>query len=211
MQIKNIIKTVVDIAHKYQEKLENKNILFIYLEHSSQKINYIETKFLSRNFLHLTGLNFSGKHSNYFYKLCLNNKIKSKDIEIRNQKLIQMKLEILNNLAFLDKKVRILGQYNNSKLRLNTDMIIGNINWGLGFIQDNGFYVPNTLLKDDIRDIIINSNRVICIMSKKIQDKEYNKIDYLVKDFEIQNIINTEDLKNKIALKYDKNLLNRQY
>ena len=47
MQIKNIIKTVVDIAHKYQEKLENKNILFIYLEHSSQKINYIETKFLS--------------------------------------------------------------------------------------------------------------------------------------------------------------------
>lgn len=88
-------------------------------------------------------------------------------------------------------------------------MIIGNINWGLGFIQDNGFYVPNTLLKDDIRDIIINSNRVICIMSKKIQDKEYNKIDYLVKDFEIQNIIDTEDLKNKIALKYDKNLLNR--
>ena len=58
-----------------------------------------------------------------------------------------MKLEILNNLAFLDKKVRILGQYNNSKLRLNTDMIIGNINWGLGFIQDNGFYVPNTLLE----------------------------------------------------------------
>ena len=48
-------------------------------------------------------------------------------------------------------------------------------------------------------------------MSKKIQDKEYNKIDYLVKDFEIQNIIDTEDLKNKIAIKYDKNLLNRQY
>ena len=69
MQVKEIIDTVVDMAQKYQKNLENKNILFVYLNSINQKLEYIETRFLARNFLHLTGLIFSGKYSNYFYKL----------------------------------------------------------------------------------------------------------------------------------------------
>lgn len=201
MRVENIVKIVVEMAQKYQKRLENTNILFVYLDRLDQKIKYIETRFLSRNFLHLTGLSFLGKYSNYFYKLCLNNKLKSKDINIKNQKITEMKLEILNNVVSFDKRAKILGNFNNSKLKLNTEVVIGNIDWCLGFINANEYYVPNTLFKEDIRDVVTNSNRIICIMSKKIKDKKYVKIDYLVKDFKIQDIIHQKDLKDKINIK----------
>lgn len=209
LQIENIIKIVVNVAQKYKERLENKNILFIYLNRSDQKIRYIETKFLSKNFLHLTGLNFLNKYSNYFYKLCLNNKLKSKDLKIENQKIFQMKLEILNNLVLFDKKTKMLGFFNNSKLKLNTEIIIGNVDWCLGFINENGYYIPNTLFKEDIRNVVTDFNRVICIMSKRIKEESYINIDYLVKDFKMKDIINSEGLKNKISIKVDKNYPNR--
>lgn len=202
MQVENIIKTIVEIAQKYKEKLENRNILIIYSNRSNQKIEYIETKFLSKNFLHLTGLHFLGKYSNYFYKLCINNKLKSKDIKIENSKIIQMKLEILHNLVSIDKKAKILGEFNNCKLKLNTQIVIGNTNWCLGFIKDNNYYVPNTLFQEDIRKVISNSNRIICIMSKKIKEDSYIKIDYIVKDFKMQDVVQLENLKNKIEWQF---------
>lgn len=211
MQVENIINIVVDIAQKYQEKLENKNILFIYLNRSDQTIKYIETRFLSRNFLHLTGLNFSGKYSNYFYKLCINNKLKSKDIQIKNKKIIQMKLEILDNLVSLNKKSKMIGNFNESKLKLNTEIVIGNIGWCLGFIKENEYYIPNTLFQEDIRNVVVIPNRIICIMSKRIKDDKYTNMDYLVKDFEIKEIVNSKYLKDKINLDYYKKLLNCQY
>ncbi len=211
MQVKNIIKTVIQVAQKYREKLENKNVLFIYLNRYNQEIKYIETKFLSRNFLHLTGLNFLNKYPNYFYKLCINNKLKSENIQVSNKKVIQMKLEVLNNLIAIDKKSKIIGNFNNSKLKLNTEIIVGNINWCLGFVKEDDYYVPNTLFKEDIRNVVESANRIICIMTKKIKDDKYVSIDYLAKDFEIEKIIFSKDLENKIDLKYNKNLPKKPY
>ena len=57
-----MIRIVVEIAQKYEKTLKNKNLLFVYLNRSDLKIRYIEARFLSRNFLHLTGLKFSGKY-----------------------------------------------------------------------------------------------------------------------------------------------------
>lgn len=208
---KEIIKIVVEVAQKYEKMLKNKNLLFVYINRSDQKIKYIEARFLSRNFLHLTGLNFLGKYSNYFYELCLNNKLKSKDIQIKNQTTTQMKLEILGNLASLNKKVKILGDFNASKPKLNTELMIGNIEWCLGLIREGRYYVPNTLCKEDIRNVVKNSNRIICILSKKVKEDFYSTIDYLVKDIEIQNIIQSQDLKDKITIKYDKKPQNWQY
>lgn len=208
---KEMIRIVVEIAQKYEKTLKNKNLLFVYLNRSDLKIRYIEARFLSRNFLHLTGLKFSGKYSNYFYKLCLNNQLKSKDIQIKNEITTQMKLQILKNLVSLNKKAKILGNYNVSRPKLNTELMIGNIEWCLGFIKEERYYVPNTLCKEDIRNVVINPNRIICILSKKIKEDFYSTIDYLVKDIEIKDIINLYDLKDKITINYDKKPQNCQY
>ena len=122
-----------------------------------------------------------------------------------------MKLQILKNLVSLNKKAKILGNYNVSKPKLNTELMIGNIEWCLGFIKEERYYVPNTLCKEDIRNVVINPNRIICILSKKIKEDFYSTIDYLVKDIEIKDIINLYDLKDKITINYDKKPQNCLY
>lgn len=188
MQVKEIIDIVVEMAQKYQKNLENKNILFVYLNRINKKIEYTETKFLSRNFLHLTGLFFLKKQSNYFYKLCINHKLKSNDIQIKNKRTLLMKLEVLNNLIALDKKTKILGIFNHSKEKLHTELIIGNINWCLGLVEENGYYVPNSLLKEDIRNMVIVPHRIVCIMAKNIKDNKYKDIRYLANGFGMEDM-----------------------
>lgn len=66
------LKIIIDAAKYYHGNLENQRFLFIYQKNKS--ISYIETIFISRNFLHLTGvkiLNKNIKSSLMFYSLCL--------------------------------------------------------------------------------------------------------------------------------------------
>ena len=99
-----------------------------------------------------------------------------------------MKLEILNNLIALDKKTKMLGTFNHCKEKLYTESIIGNINWCLGFVKEKGYYVPNSLFKEDIRSMVIIPHRVVCIMTKNIKEGTYKEIRYLAKGFEIENM-----------------------
>lgn len=211
MDKKKIIKIITECAKKYKDNLENKNILFIFLK-QNKELNYIETRFLSNNFLHLTGICFQGrtKNSKRFYKACIEGKIKESDIHIKKDiNIIQLKLEILNNLMNINKTAKMIGQYSNNKNKLFTEKIVGNIRYCLGFIKKDKFYIPNTTLNEDIREVTCIQNRIIAILSKNIKDKNYNKLTYISKDFDFTDILNNSIIKDNICiqeiLKYPKN------
>ena len=81
MNKKLLINELCNCAKIYHKNLENRNIMFIYID---EEIKYIETKFTKSNFLHLTGVELFNKNikANSFYDRCMKNRILEIDIRI---------------------------------------------------------------------------------------------------------------------------------
>lgn len=197
------LNIVLNCSKMYHENLENKNILFIY-ENKHSDFNYIETEFLPRNFLHLTGLNILRdeiKPAQNFYLVCLTNNLSTTDFEFKLNGTTQKKLEILSSIMQIDKKARIIGNYNSQKAYLSTEKLIGSVNMCLGFVKENNYYIANTALKEDIRNIVEEQRRIVLVLKKNIKDKKYNEIVYKSKDIgdsEINKILVIIELNNKL-------------
>ncbi len=112
----------------------------------------------------------------------------------------QTKLIVLPMLMNISKNARMIGDYDKNKIYLQSDKIVGNVNSCLSFIKYNNYYISNSSLKEDIRKIVYNHKRIICILSKKIQEKEYNEITYIDKKY-IETILLSEDILAKISNK----------
>lgn len=112
----------------------------------------------------------------------------------------QTKLMVLPMLMNISKNAKMIGDYDKDKIYLQSDKIIGNINSCLSFIKCNNYYISNSSLKEDIRKIVYNHKRIICILSKKIQEKEYNEITYLDKKY-IETLLLSEDILARISKK----------
>ena len=103
-----------------------------------------------------------------------------------------MKLSILPQLMKFQTCAKMVGVYDYKKSVLYTEKIAGNIYACMGFIkEENDYYIPNTALREDIRDISIQpQKRVLAIFKKNISQKFYNKIPcYLAKKVDISLII----------------------
>ena len=184
---KEAIKIVTECAKEYNKQLENKSLLFICSD-KHKRITYYEFKFLSRHFLHLTGLTFNFKTieaknnaslSVVFYEKCLNGQLSESDFEFSEDGTSIIKLEILPHLICKNLKANIIGDYNCLTPKLVTSKLAGNIQGCLGFVQDeNKEYVPNTALRVDIRDYIKNNVRVIAVLRKDINSLPYSEITY---------------------------------
>ncbi len=192
---KEIIKEIVECAKIYNDNLNNKNLLFIYKE--NEKLNYIETKFLKSNFFHLTGLESKNINPNYFYEKCLNNKISENDIELKKNGTTILKLSVLRNLMYINKNAKLIGNFNRNGILLSTEKLIGNTSACLGLRKINKYYICNTVLKTDIREISIECMKIVCILSKNIKDSNYQEITYINKKYRNNNEI--VDLINKIV------------
>ena len=191
MNKKEAINIIQECCNKYHEKLENKNFLFIY-----KNKNYfctLETTFLKRNFLHLTGIKIDSKYiksSTHFYKMCLSHKLSEKYFQFSEDGTTKLKLQILSQVIDIPYYAKMIGNYFDSKKILSTEKLVGNINLCLGFKQDRtGFYVPNTVLKENIKRVTISQNKIIAILEKSITDKKYTKITYMNKNSNINEIL----------------------
>ena len=131
MSKEEALKIILNCSQMYHQNLENKNVMYI-IRDKLGKINYIETVFLSRNFLHLTGvkiLNPKIKSSKDFYDVCLKKQLSILDFEFNSNGTTVKKLNILQSITQIHKNARIVGKYNNFKKYLFTDILIGSINW----------------------------------------------------------------------------------
>lgn len=166
--------------------------MFIYFV--NKEIKFIETKFLKSNFFHLTGLISNQVNPKIFFEKCLKKQIKTNEIKIKEDGTTMLKLQVLHNLMCINKNAKIIGDFDENKLYLSTDKIIGNTNACLGLKKIDKFYVSNTALKVDIRKISKNNKQVICILAKKITENKYTKITYINHKYkdnkELVNFIN---------------------
>jgi len=105
---------------------------------------------------------------------------------------------VLPMLMNISKNAKMIGDYDKNKIYLQSDKIIGNVNSCLSFIKYNNYYISNSSLKEDIRKIVYNHKRIICILSKKIQEKEYNEVTYINKRY-IEDIILSKDILVKMS------------
>ncbi len=169
------IRIITQCANTYYNELNNKNILFVYME--DYWLHALECTFLPRHFLHLTGVQFSGSSSN-FLRLCVEHKLSPQQISLSSNGTTEMKLQVLPELVNIHKTARMIGPYNQSKVMLYTEKLVGSVRGCMGFVSDGGYYVPNTVLREDIRTVTLGCKRMIATFVKDIGQPLYSEATY---------------------------------
>ena len=183
--------------------MKDKQILII-AKTKNGKNKIYEIVFKKENFFHLTGLKTNKNvSSSLFYQMCLNHKLKIKDFEFKNN-VSKWKLEAMPQIMKIDVLANQIGDFLRIGNLLKTDILIGttrNVCLGLKFIANKKIYVPNTVLKEDIRKITSNKNRIIVILKKNIKENKYENITYIHKNIDLLDIFNKEEILDKVDIK----------
>lgn len=196
MTKKDAIRTIVECAKLYHDNLEGKNLLFIY--GAPQKPEYFEAVFQGRQFLHLTGV-ITKLNSTDFYDRCLRSRLSVSDFGMPRDGTADMKLMVLPQLMRISKNTKMIGDYDSSKSLLYTEKLAGGVSACMGFVRDGGFYIPNTALREDIRNVSIRpQKRILAIYRKPIRDAQYQELCYLQKGLEPSSLGASMDLKAKV-------------
>jgi len=203
MKKEEVIQIIIKCANLYNKNLENKNIIFVF--GNLDRIFFFESTYLAKHFLHLTGVTlnpniYSG--SSDFYKKCLRSELSVDDFSVPLDGNTAKKLTVLPQLMQIFKTAKMVGDYNFSKSRLLTEKLTGNITACMGFVRDDIYYIPNTVLKEDMRDITNKpQQRMLAIFRKRIFDQQYNELTYIAKDIYIESLSNNEKLNELIDFK----------
>lgn len=201
---KEFIDIIAKSQKEFEKNLKNKKLMFIY-ENKDRTIDQEEIFFPTTSFYHLTGIKaYDSKNkllnSYKFYELLQAGGIDESKLEIKD-KTTYYKLQVLLQLMKLDKMASMIGDYTDNGLLLQTNKLIGNVNACMGFIKNKqNIYVPNTALKIDIRDITNDRKRIIAVLKKNINEKLYKNITYLNKKYQIENILQNQEINKKIDI-----------
>lgn len=199
MEKKRAIQAIISCAKNYSVNLSNQNLIFIC---SNAKNNFysIEAVFLPRNFLHLTGVKVTKKGSSSFYKKCIEGALSESDFDFASNGTTEKKLQVLNYLVNIHTSARMIGDFNKNGFVLQTDKIVGNSYACLGLKQDSSYYfVPNTALKADARQMIFGEiGTIVAILRKPISERFYKEITYIKPDIEISKLPLPEQITSRL-------------
>ncbi len=152
------IKTVVKCAERFEAELNKKNLLLICTD-KHRRVSSIELTFHSWNYLHLTGLKSNAAlTTQQFYERCLAHRLSPNDFEFSEDGTSKLKLDILPHVICKNLMANSIGDFNGKSPRLFPEKLAGGQKACIGFNIDGNSdeYVPNTLLKGDIRGYIIS-------------------------------------------------------
>ena len=214
MRINDAIRIAVNCAKKYENELRNRNLLFLFQDKGC-RINGIELIFRAQHFMHLTGLKAKNKQHPIsapdFYKKCLDKRLQENEVTFSEDGTTELKLSILPNIICKNLMANSIGDFNGSTIKLMTDKIVGNQHAFIGsiFIQEFGYFIPNTFVKGDIRDYTKNRRRIIAIFRKKQMDAVYEEITYIAKKVDWNEVVFPE----KYSVQYEiiKNEVNNKF
>lgn len=167
----DIISKCAKLYHKY---LENYQIVFVYRDANNHS-SYTEVQFKTYNFLHFTGvIPRAGLNANDFYRHALNSKISEQDFSFKDNHTTELKLQILDIIMCIDTRARMIGNYIGPNFELYTEKVTGTTSACLGLILKNNHYIPNSILKEDIRSIVPKPPcKIFAIFKKRLSDKYY--------------------------------------
>ena len=190
MKKEEAIRIITDCAKKYRETLEGKNLLFLF--GSPQAPQHFEAAFLPRHFLHFTGVELSPREfisSTDFYDRCLTRNLRPSDFSIPDSGTVEMKLSVLPQMINISKTAKMIGEYSFSKSLLYTEKLAGNVTACVGFVRDDRFYIPNTVLREDIRDITKRpQKRVLAVFKKGMKEPFYAELCYHAKGIDLSKV-----------------------
>lgn len=189
---------ITSAAKIYEEQFCNKNLLIVFGSPSQPR--FVSTKGEPKNFYHLTGVEMNKQNilrgisdkstspNIVFYEKALNKMLAPDDFKFKSS-TTEQKLEVLVQTLKIASNASMLGDYNNCRINLKTEKIAGGQASFLGLIEEDGYYVPNTVISDDIRKNSNFTERVLAVLSKKINEKEYNKIEKVAKKIDINKLL----------------------
>ena len=213
MDKKCAVKIITDAVKIYDNIYCGRNLLIIF--GSPDKPLYIETAAEEKNFFHLTGIklnkthllkDISDKNSNVlsiFYLKAKRSRLSVDDFEFKDGSTVQ-KLQVLIQTLQITRNLKMFGDYSEGRINLKTDKLAGSVSSFLGFVKTGRYYVPNTVMADDIRNNSRQTQRVLAVLSKKTSDLQYDSILSVAKSIDIKR------LSGKIiqSVPIDKSILN---
>ena len=200
---KDAIRIVSVCAKQYQEHLANRSLLFLCVDKHG-KTTAIEFTFDSSNFLHLTGLKLTNRKrhgsgesgsaqeisASDFYEKCLNHKLREDDFYFAKDGTTELKLDVLPSILTKNLAAKMIGDFHSDKPKLLTEKLAGGQTACMGFVKNSASdrFVPNTVIKDDIRKHTLKPLRVIACYRKRRSDTQYSEITYLAKGMDWDTI-----------------------
>ena len=195
----------MECAEQYKTNLANRSLLFIF--DNAGAIHNLEVICMPRNYLHLTGVVLTDKNlkSIDFYEMCIDKRLSPSAFEFSKDGTTKMKLSVLSQIMNIHKTAKMVGDYTHTKSMLVTEKLAGTVTACLGFIRENGkrnFYVPNTVLREDVRNVVDKPPKKVLTIFRKSKDEPiYSECTYLAKGVSLESIL-TGILSSKVDIKH---------
>lgn len=199
MNKKEALDIILKCAWQYDLHLKDQNVMFIVLN-KDKSISHFETFFRDNNFLHLTGVT-SPLNSVKFYKACIDNMLSLNQFNFKDN-TTELKLQILNDAMKIDRIAQMVGEFNNSGLSLYTQKVVGTVRVCMGLVKDSNdpFYVPNTVLKTDIRSTTIPPTlKIACMLKKPIEEEKYTLITSIGRKIDLRELPLPQSVIDKLS------------
>jgi len=186
------ISIVTACAKSYRDELADKSLLFVCLD-KHKHTHYLEFSFESNNFLHLTGLKTKNRDdktensrpltASEFYNRCLDGKLSPLDFDFAMDGTTELKLDVLPFVINKNLSANMIGDYKSVNPKLYTEKLVGGTKACVGFVLSSTSmrYIPNTVLKMDIRDYTASTSRVVAVFRKNKSDNKYSEVTYKAK------------------------------
>lgn len=191
MEKKATLRKIFECADKFKENLANRNILFLCMN-AAGKVTTLEVGFIAANFRHMTGVKFITVpeiEPNAFYQMCVDRRLTINDFDLAKDGSTEQKLNVLPYLLTPNLHANMVGDYQGVRPLLYTEKLAGNVRGCIGFIQTGKrFYSPNTVLEQDIRNLIKNPLRVVAIYRKYKKEERYSELVYKAKKVDWKQI-----------------------
>lgn len=179
----------------------NHQFLFVY-DVGENVYQYVEVRFKKEQYQHLTGTWIDHVKNNDFFDRCIAQRISAKELQTAYDGTTELKLDVLESAIRGIGKSSMIGIYDESRVYLKTDQLIGGVSWCLGFIpvkKPNSPLIANTLLKEDIRNISRGKPyKIIFAAEKLLGEERYAKITKMTKGMDILSILDQLEIKSKI-------------
>lgn len=216
---KDAIRIVSLCAKLYKENLANRSLLFIcqdkHKHTTAIEVTFDASNYLHLTGLKLRNRKKSKSEANQkevaqptpvsrdntlpeeeisaldFYEKCLNHKLSESDFEFADDGTSELKLDILPSLLTKNLTAKMIGDFHSDKPKLYTEKLAGGTAACMGFTKDDktGRFVPNTVIKDNIKKHTLSQLRVIACYRKIRSETRYSEITYLAKNVDWDSVV----------------------
>lgn len=199
MTKKEAISIISKCATLYAANLCDRQLAFVYRDGNNQT-GFVEVTFRSNNFMHFTGIDTKNHiKANAFYRDALDKRLKESAIQFKNNHTTELKLQILQNIMNIPFTARMIGDYTGAHLDLYTEKVAGTTTACLGLILRGSEYIPNTILKQDIRNITPKPpGKIFAIFRKPIRHDTYTELTFRSGSIDITKKCLPPDLLKKV-------------